>query len=224
MEIRDNSMSSSQTGAKFDLVAPIYPVLERLVFGSHLDEARQAFFDEVLEADRILLVGEGNGRFLKSLIARKRAGCVRVVEKSGVMIHLAKDRAGESKDIGLEFVEADFRLYQAEQEFDCAVTHFFLDQFNPPSQLQIIEKLAGFVAKGGTWINVDFAPSRTLRGHILMWLQYAFFRVASRIEAGRCFDESAIATRAGWIIAETASYLGGLVVARRYQKNVGADE
>jgi tRNA (cmo5U34)-methyltransferase len=223
MEITGNSTAAWQAAAQFDLVAPIYPALERLVFGMRLDEARQAFSEGILEADRILLVGEGNGRFLKSLIARKRVGCVWVVEKSRAMIQLAKHRAGESRNVGLEFIEADFRLCQLRQEFDCVVTHFFLDLFNPPSQLAIIEKLAGFVAKGGTWINVDFVPGRTLKGHILMWLQYAFFRFVSRIEAKRCFDESGMAARAGWIIAETVSYLGGLVMARRYRKNVGGD-
>jgi ubiquinone/menaquinone biosynthesis C-methylase UbiE len=189
-----------------------------LVFGGHLDDARQAFFEEVLEADRVLLVGEGNGRFLKSLIARKRVGCLCIVEKSKVMMHLAKNRAGESGKIGLEFIEADFRLYRPAQEFDCVVTHFFLDLFNQPSQLAIIEKMAEFVANGGTWINVDFVPARTLRGGILMWLQYAFFRVVSRIESKRCFDESEAAAAAGWTIAEAISYLGGLVVAKRYRK------
>lgn len=218
MEITGSSRPESQTAAQFDLVASIYPALERLVFGMRLDDARQAFFGQILEADRVLLVGEGNGRFLKSLIARKRVGSVCVVEKSKVMIRLAKNRAGASREIGLEFIEADFRGYQPGQEFDCAVTHFFLDLFNPPSQLAIIEKMAEFVANGGTWVNVDFVPAHTLRGGMLMSLQYAFFRVVSRIESKRCFDESEAAAAAGWAIAEAISYLGGLVVAKRYRK------
>jgi tRNA (cmo5U34)-methyltransferase len=218
MEITGNSRPVLHTAAQFDLVAPIYPALERLVFGMRLDDARQAFFEEVVEANRVLLVGEGNGRFLKSLIARKRVGCVFVVEKSKVMIRLAKNRAGESGKIGLQFIKADFRVYQSGQQFDCVVTHFFLDLYNPPSQLAIIEKITEFVAEGGTWINVDFVPARTLWGSTLMWLQYAFFRVVSRIESKRCFDESKAAAAAGWTIAEAISYLGGLVVAKRYRK------
>ena len=137
MEIIVHSTSKSQAAAQFNLVAPIYPALERLVFGSRLDDARQAFFEEALKANRVLLVGEGNGRFLKALVARKSAGFIKVVEKSGVMIHLAKKRAGVSRKVALEFIEADFRLCQPGKEFDCIVTHFFLDQFNPPAQLTI---------------------------------------------------------------------------------------
>lgn len=220
MEIIAHSMSKSQTTAQFNFVAPIYPALEHLVFGSHLDDARQAFFEDVLKANRVLLVGEGNGRFLKALVARKSAGFIKVVEKSSVMIHLAKKRAGASRKVALEFIEADFRLCQPGKEFDCIVTHFFLDQFNPPAQLAIIEKFAGLTTEDGTWINVDFVPARTLRGGLLMWLQYAFFRVVSRIEAKRCFDESLAATQSGWTIAKNIPYLGGLVVAKRYRKGL----
>jgi tRNA (cmo5U34)-methyltransferase len=220
MEITDRSSQALPTTAQFDLVARIYPALERLVFGVCLDDARKAFFEEVLDADRVLLVGEGNGRFLKSLIARKRAGYVCVVERSKVMIRLAKNRAGDSGKVGLDFIEGDFRVYRPEQEFDCVVTHFFLDLFNPPSQLAIIEKMTESVVDGGTWINVDFVPARTLLGGILMSLQYAFFRVVSRIESKRCFDESEAAIAAGWTIAEAISYLGGLVVAKRYRNGL----
>jgi len=220
MEITSRRRRAPQTAAQFDLVARIYPALERLVFGLRLDDARKAFFEEVVEADRVLLVGEGNGRFLKSLIARKRAGCVSVLESSKVMIRLAKNRAGDSEKVGLDFIEADFRVYRPEHEFDCVVTHFFLDLFNPPSQLAIIEKMAELIADGGTWINVDFVPARTLWPGILMSLQYAFFRVVSRIESKRCFDESEAAAAAGWTITEAISYLGGLVVAKRYRKGL----
>jgi hypothetical protein len=65
------------TAAQFGLVAPIYLALERLVFGAHLDNARQAFLKYVLEANLILLVGEGNDRFLKSVMARKLVGCIK---------------------------------------------------------------------------------------------------------------------------------------------------
>ena len=204
--------------ANFDLIAPFYPILERLVFKAGLDEARRSFFDVVLEANRVLLVGEGNGRFLKSLIAHKLNGYIQVVEQSGLMIRLAKNRVGRSQKVVLEFVEADLRLCQPGKGFDCVVTHFFLDLFNPPAQIAIMEKFAEVTAENATWINVDFIPARTLRGRVLLWLAYRFFRTISRIEAKSCSDESPAAAQSGWILAEAVPHLGGLVVARRYRK------
>jgi ubiquinone/menaquinone biosynthesis C-methylase UbiE len=218
MEITSTSMPARRMSAQFDLVAPIYPALERLVFGAHLDNARQAFVENIIKANRVLLVGEGNGRFLASLIARKQIGFIKVVEKSRAMIRRAKGCAGESRNVGLEFVEADFRLCQPGNEFDCIVTHFFLDMFNPPAQRAIIQKFAELITRDGIWINVDFVPARTLPGGILMWLQYTFFRLVSQIEARRCFDVTMAAAAAGWTVVQTISYLGGLVVAKRLQK------
>jgi len=67
--------------AKFGLIAPFYQALERCIFGSQLDTAREAFPDDAVLANRILLAGEGNGRYLQWLLARKKEGCVRVVSE-----------------------------------------------------------------------------------------------------------------------------------------------
>ena len=205
---------------RFDLVAPLYPALERCVFGSHLNRARRAFFDAVVQADRILLVGEGNGRFLTGLLADKSKGCINVVEKSAVMIRLAKERTRKLGKVrcDLKFIETDVLEYSPPDKFDCVVTHFLLDLFNPLAQRSLIKRIGELTAPSGTWINVDFLPARTVRGGMLMCLQYAFFRIASRIQARRCFDASTAAAAAGWIVVETISYLGGLVVAKRYQR------
>lgn len=190
------------------------------MFGSRLDKARHAFSDTVVQAGRILLVGEGNGRFLTSLLGQKGDGCVKVVEKSTVMVRLAKDRIRKLEDMrcDVEFIETDLHRCQPGEGFDCVVTHFFLDLFNPPGQTAIIEKFAELTTENATWINVDFIPARTLRGRLLIWLAYRFFRMISRIEAKSCSDESPVATQSGWILAEAIPYLGGLVVARRYRK------
>jgi tRNA (cmo5U34)-methyltransferase len=218
MKITDNRESRSETTAQFDLVAPFYPGLERLVFGKHLDDARQTFLLAILKANQVLLVGEGNGRFLKLLKTRRFAGQIRVVEKSSMMIRLAKNRVGSLGNLDLEFVQDDFRRCQLGKGFDCVVTHFFLDLFNPPAQQAIVEKFAQLTDEMATWINVDFIPARTWRGRALMWSQYRFFRAVSRIEVKSCSDELPAAIQSGWSLVEAVPYLGGLVVARRYQK------
>jgi ubiquinone/menaquinone biosynthesis C-methylase UbiE len=208
--------------SNYDLVAKFYPALERCVFGFHLENARQAFYEAALQTERVLLVGEGNGRFLKSLLARKTGGSICVLEKSPVMIRLAKERIQHRGKTDLEFIEADVRSYTTKQPVDCIVTHFFLDQFSPPTQQVIIDRLNDLTTDDGTWINVDFTPPRTIAGHALMWLQYTFFRIVSRVEARRCFDESTVAAQNGWIVVESTNFLGGFVVARRYKKTPGA--
>src|SRR5260221_1197239 len=87
------------------------------------------------------------------------------------MIWLAKTRIAGRAKVDLEFVQTDFRCYTAAQPFDCIVTHFFLDLFEPRSQQILLEQLADLTIANGTWINVDFFPPRTLPGSSFMWLQ-----------------------------------------------------
>jgi tRNA (cmo5U34)-methyltransferase len=218
MKITANPGCALETTADFDLVAPFYPRLERLIFGTHLDDARQTFILEILRANQVLLVGEGNGRFLKLLSTQKFGGRVKVVEKSSMMIRLAKNHVGPLGKLNLEFVQGDFRRCQLEKGFDCVVTHFFLDLFNPPGQLAVIEKFAELTDEMATWINVDFFPAGGWRSRVLMWCQYRFFRAVSRIEAKSCSDELPAARQSGWSLVEAVPYLGGLVMARRYEK------
>ena len=219
---RETAIFPTQAGlypdSNFDLIARFYPALERCIFNSQLDDARLAFHDEPLQANRVLLVGEGNGRFLKWLLARKVAGSVTVVEKSPAMIRLAQSRVAGLGKVELDFNQTDFRLYHADQPFDCVVTHFFLDLFDPPAQQTLIKKLTELTTSHGTWINVDFSPPRSFAARVLMWIQYAFFCLVSRIEARHCHDETATAGQNGWMVSESLSFENGLVLAKRYQK------
>jgi hypothetical protein len=54
--------------ATFDLVAGFYPLLEQMVFGSTLSRARRFFIPRVREGNKILLIGEGSGRFLFEMV------------------------------------------------------------------------------------------------------------------------------------------------------------
>lgn len=135
------------------------------------------------------------------------------------MIRLAKGRIDERGKTDLKFIETDFRCYIPERPFDCIVTHFFLDQFNPPAQNVFIDRFNKLTTDSGTWINVDFIPPRTIKGRALLSLAYAFFRILSQVEARHCFDESMLAAQNGWTVSESLNFLSGFVVAKRYMKN-----
>ena len=74
--------------ATFDLIASFYPLLEQIVFGSTLSRARRFFILRVREGNKILLIGEGNGRFLFEMVkqtssaSRARSSAKRLCAKS----------------------------------------------------------------------------------------------------------------------------------------------
>ena len=73
----------------FDLIARFYPLLEQTVFGSTLSRARGFFIPRVTEGNNILLIGEGNGRFLFEMAKQTSSRSVTVVDSSARMLAAA---------------------------------------------------------------------------------------------------------------------------------------
>ena len=203
----------------YDLVARIYPALERAAFGRALDQARTAFFEPVVSSNRLLLIGEGNGRFLADCLQHKVGGSITVVDSSRKMLSLLQSRVKcIERRTALELIHADFRKWQgAEQPFDAIVTHFFLDLFRPDSQRTVMEKMAVVSQPETIWVNVDFRPIlRSACNRWIDWLQYRFDSLLSGVEADRHYDPAHLIRAAGWTSRQERIYCNGSVVAELF--------
>ena len=173
----------------FDRVAPHYRWLETLVFGNQLQEARVAFVREIEPPLRILIVGEGNGRFLAELM-RTGEPQVDCVEMSARMIALARKQV---PDAHVNFIQADIRdLALREAHYDLIVCHFFFDCFTEGALAEIIARLANAAAPNAQCLVADFCyPTRGWphwRARALIAAMYFFFRASAGIEAHRLVD------------------------------------
>jgi cyclopropane fatty-acyl-phospholipid synthase-like methyltransferase len=207
----------------FDYVAQLYPFLEQIVFGSTLNKARRSFNDQLDNGQEILLIGEGNGRFLAEILAREEAASITVVDSSAKMLaaleRRIRRRPGRNR---VRLVKADLLKWSAPTvRFDRLITHFFLDLFEPPNISFICQKFATLAAKEALWLDVDFAlPANDLRYDALMWTQYRFFRLLAGIEASRLHDPLLSIEAAGWRIEEEKRLASGRICARRMAKKV----
>src|ERR1700728_15503 len=114
--------------AGFDLVASFYPMLEQIVFGSRLSRARGSFISRVTEGSRILLIGEGNGRFLFEVVKQTSSASITVIDSSAQMLAAASRRIATA-DCGarIELIQADILEWQSGGGgYDRIVTHFVL--------------------------------------------------------------------------------------------------
>src|ERR1041385_2251666 len=174
----------------FDALAPHYRWLEFTLAGQKLQRCRLAFLDRVTAAQNILILGEGNGRFLKELIGRVSNAQITCVDASAPMLSLARRRLERfglhSKNI--QFVHADaLRWEPPPRLFDLLVTHFFLDCFRPEQIDLLIGKFSLVAAAQPLWLLADFQiPAcgwKGMRARAIHRLMYAFFRIATRLPA-----------------------------------------
>lgn len=169
-----------------DRIARIYERLERAAFGSALEQARFHYLREAAEARRVLILGEGDGRFLARLLESNRHASIVVVEMSERMIELAGQRLPIAERSRVEFYQIDATAHSLPDDpFDLAVTHFFFDTLSCCDAGGIINKVSALLAPGASWLISEFqVPAAGLRRlHARLWLRamYIFFSTTTAL-------------------------------------------
>lgn len=208
----------------FDAVAPWYRTLEVLAFGNALQRARIACLDEIGSPRRALVVGEGNGRFLRELLTTHPAVQVDCVDASERMLQLAQQRIGhEARRVN--FLRRDISSWAPEpRQYDLIVTHFFLDCF-PEVQLgEVVRKLSRVATADAVWLLADFrVPAQgfaRLRARAWLAAMYWFFRNSAGIEAKELVDPSPFLRREGFVLAQQHLIRHGLLKSERWQRHL----
>ena len=172
-------MGERMTGGGFDRVAGQYQRLERLVFGERLQRCRTAWLpqlscDAMARRARVLVLGEGDGRFVAALRRACPEAVVLVVDRSERMCRLAAERvaavaAGAATDAAanaaaaarVQWVLGDLvaGLPVGAGGFDLVVCNFVLDCFAEEELDLALPRIVAALAPGGTLVVGDFATS-----------------------------------------------------------------
>ena len=194
----EDSVSKSKKG--YDRLAPYYETLERLAFGNRLMHARTALLDDLPPLEKVLILGEGDGRFLSAFLQRQPECSVTCLEQSSSMIELARARLTKRQQRKVTFVTKDALLFAPQRaHYDGLVTAFFLDCFTPKTLQNLVPKLAAALQAGGWWYYADFAvPSqgwRRLRAQVYLTTMHAFFRWQTGLQARSLADPTPLFER-----------------------------
>lgn len=215
--------------AGFDVLAPHYGWMERVLAGRLLQRCRTAWLDRLAGGERLLVVGVGHGRFLHELLPRHRALRVVCVDASRGMLREAEKRARRARlDVSrVEFVHARLPEWAPPPDsFDAIATHFFLDCFARPQLDTVVAHLAAAARPQAAWLISDFAvPPRgwaRQRARAVHALMYAFFRVATRLPARRLTPPDDLLAAHGFALGGRRTFNHGLLQADWWRRPVRA--
>ena len=174
---------------RFDRIARYYGWIESIVFGEDLQRIRCSHMETFLEAESILLLGDGNGRFLKALLDSGCSAKIICVDSSQRMLNLAESLTKDS-ECNVHFVFSKIEDYNLPDSFipDVIGAHFFLDCFNEDEILVILGRISGWCKEHTKFIMSDFAipekkGSTRVIARLLVWQMIVFFRIFAGISA-----------------------------------------
>jgi ubiquinone/menaquinone biosynthesis C-methylase UbiE len=204
----------------FDRLAPHYHWLETVGFGSTLQKARTRWSEELAAPRKVLIVGEGVGRFLCEFLRVHPDSAVDCVDSSARMLELARRSISDGGN-RVRFFEEDILSWTPPRFYDLLVTNFVLDCF-PQNELKlIVQKLAGVATPGAYWLLADFCIPEAgfARVHARFWLAtlYGFFRMTAGIRAKRLVDPTPELQANGFVCLERSQWRLGLVKSELWQ-------
>jgi len=188
-------------------------MMETLSAGAKLQRCRTAFLDNIPVPERVLLAGEGHGRFLPECVRRFPDAKIVVVDSSARMLEISKRTVKTGR---VKFVHTDVLDWQAPNAaFDLVVTHFFLDCFTADELATVIGNLSRATTARAHWLVADFeipssGPAR-LRARIILALLYRFFRTTSGLRAKRLIPPDEILKNAGFSRKDRRTFNWGLL-------------
>lgn len=208
-----------------DRIASSYRWLEYAAFGFTLERARFDFLSHAARARRVLILGEGDGRFLTRLIEQNRDAKIAVIEASSEMIHLARCRVRPEQRSRVEFHQIDALTGLFPQgAFDLAVSHFFLDVFESKDAAAVVLKVSGLLSPGALWLMSEFQqpPGNFRRIHARLWLRamYSFFAVATGLRTSKLPPYRDFLARSGLVEIEHRERRLGLIRSQVWRKDI----
>lgn len=198
-----------------DPIARWYCWFEYIGFGSELERRRLAFLADVANAQRILVLGEGDGRFLVRLVEQNHRASIDYVDLSERMLQLARMRVASDR---VTYHHADaLAILLPLAEYDLIVTHFFLDCFDDSNAAELVRRVVDAAQPHARWLISEFRqPERGWQAAwAWLWLRtlYLFFRITTGLRTTRLMDHHPLLARNDFQLIRQESDRFGLVAS-----------
>ena len=195
-----------------DRIARAYRWMEYLVYQRELERRRFRFLPEVAHAQRALILGDGDGRFLARFRAASRAS-VDCVDSSARMLELARARSGDAR---IRYLHADaLTVPLPPSSYDLIATHFFLDCFGPQELERLVDRVSAAAQPGALWLISEFRQPQWARP--LLALMYLFFRVTADLSNRRLVDHRPLLAARGFRLLREETSRAGFIASELWR-------
>lgn len=216
-------MTHTNSRAGYDRLAAHYQTLETLTFGARLQQTRTALLPRLRHVKRVLILGDGDGRFLHALLTSNPHCQIDCLEQSSNMIEQTRKRLSPTDLNRVHFIHTDALTYHpTPNHYDCIVTAFFLDCFTHPQLEFLVDKFMVGLKPDGCWYYADFFVPLSgfwrVRARVWLRVMYWFFRWQTGISASHLVNPDGLFVRAGLTCVAERFLSQRLLVARLYRR------
>jgi ubiquinone/menaquinone biosynthesis C-methylase UbiE len=211
--------------SSFDKLAPWYHFLETISYGNQLQQCRISQIAELKEVKNVLILGDGNGRFLESLLKSNCNAKIESLDISRNMIGLANARITPlPNNSQVVFIHTDvFDWDFPKCKYDLVVTNFFLDCFTYSELTNLLDKISLSLKPGGKLIYGDFNVPNSLLiktlTSLLLYGMYLFFRIFTQISANSLHNPTSLLVEKKFILKNEKYYLLSFLKSQLWIKN-----
>jgi SAM-dependent methyltransferase len=216
----------------FNVIARPYRWLEYLTLGPILQRCRLHYLPNLLQQKRVLILGDGDGRFLSQLLAANPHLHADAVDTSKTMLKLLRSRceaAAPNAAARLNTHHTDALTFsnpspensERPEKYDLVVTHFFLDCLTQPDLETLIARTAPALTPKALWVVSDFriptAGPMRLPAKLLTRALYLAFRILTGLRTNRLPDHATPLAQAGLTRISHHHHLSGLLTTELWQ-------
>ena len=188
----------------FDFIARHYNWIEKIIFRSDLEKFRSMNIELIKDAKSILLLGDGDGRFLEQVSKMGTEAQIVSVDSSAKMINLSQIKV-KTSHLNVEFNCSKIENFKPSESFnpDLIIAHFFLDCFTYDEALLILDRITRWAAADAKFIISDFSITKKVSSHrvyqkILTNIMISFFSLFCGISARILLNIPKLMTSSGW--------------------------
>lgn len=168
--------------ANYNIIAPFYDALNKLVFGNATLNAQLWLIEKIKSPSRILIAGGGTGWIIEKLSEKFPDGLdIVYVEISFKMMSKSKKRNCFNNKVS--FMLESIEDIHPDKSFDYIIAPFFFDNFTQVRVLHLISHIQQYLRPEGYWLVADFVRPIVLWQKILLKIMYMFFKTFCSIES-----------------------------------------